>query len=251
MHVEQGTLIPATLSPVGQGLTGAHFSIVSVGGVSQRCVVKRVGLREIAAEIFCALLGFRLSLPVLIPVVVTDPRDQSLWFGARDVGYPSLSSRLGITTSPTAMQLAVLASILSTWAQAPYVISFDELIANGDRNPGNVLWNGTVFTIIDHERALGIDLMQMNKLALFAIQYMSPQQLSAIRGSITGSAMAQQAVLSTGSAVWGYIDTEFTSLPVQVAGHLPAMRQFAQARAGSLVGASANAVSPLLNQLKP
>lgn len=82
MQIEQGTLRPKTLQPVGEGVTGAQHGLVRIGGIAQKCVVKQVGPREIAAECFCALLGERLGLPTLAPVVITDPRDPSLWFGA-------------------------------------------------------------------------------------------------------------------------------------------------------------------------
>ena len=139
MKIEQGVLIPRTLIPVGEGITGASYAIVNIEGLSQRCVVKQAGYRGIAAECLCALLGDALELPTLTPVLVTDPRDSSLWFGAREVGYPSLSSTLRIGTSARAEQMHALACILSAWSQVGQVISFDELVANGDRNPGNVL----------------------------------------------------------------------------------------------------------------
>ncbi len=243
MQAEQGTLIPATLSPVGQGITDAQFAIVNIGGLSQRCVVKHVGDREIAAECFCALLGHHLSLPVLVPVVVTDPRNNGLWFGARDVGYPSLSSRL--TASPTTGQLAVLTAILATWAHAPAVISFAELIANGDRNPGNVLWNGATFTIIDHERALGIQPMTINKLAYFTLLNASAAHVAAIQSGTTSAALAQQSLLGVNSSIWGAIQSEFDNLPAVISRWFSPMVNFAKNRVTSLVGNATNATTPL------
>lgn len=248
MQVEQGILNPFTLQAVGEGVTGAHFATVSIGGLSQRCVVKQAGSREIAAECFCALLGDSLGLPTLVPVVVTDPRDQSLWFGARDVGYPSLTSRLNITNPPTPIQLIALSMVLSTWAQAPAVISFDEVIANGDRNPGNILWNGVVFTMIDHERALGIEPMTVNKLALFMLQNMNTSHIAQLQQGIVGASMSQQAMLGAGTAIWAAIETEFASLPTAINTHLPAFQQLCQGRVSTLISAASNALMPLLTQ---
>lgn len=248
MQAEQGTLNPFTLQAVGEGVTGAHFAVVSIGGQSHRCVVKRAGHREIAAECFCALLGASLGLPTLTPVVVTDPRDHSLWFGARNVGYPSLASHVRITNPPTSAQLQALSMLLSTWAQAPAAISFDELIVNGDRNPGNVLWNGTVFTIIDHERALGIEPMTINKLALFMLQNMSSAHVAQLQQGIVGASMSQQAMLGPGTSIWAAIETEFANLPAVINMHLPAFRHLCQDRVGPLVSMASNALMPLLNQ---
>lgn len=248
MQVEQGILNPFTLRAVGQGVTGAHFAAVSIGGLSQRCVVKPAGPKEIAAECFCALIGDFLGMPTLAPVVVTDPRDQSLWFGARDAGYPSLSSRLNITNPPTQAQLIALSMVLSTWVQAPAAISFDELIANGDRNPGNILWNGVVFTMIDHERSLEIQPMTLNKLALFMLQNMGATQIAQLQQGIVGASITQQAMLGQGTSVWAEIQAEFAPLPAAISEHLSAFQQLCQSRAHSLISSASNALMPLLTQ---
>lgn len=212
MKIEQGVLNPFTLHPVGAGINSAQYAVVNIGGLSQRCVVKRVGDREIAAECFCALLGDTLSLPTLTPVVITHPGDGSLWFGSRDAAYPSLSARLSIGATVNQHQLVALAQVLSTWSQVGHVISFDELIANGDRNPGNVLWNGAAFTIIDHERSLGNQQKVSNRLALFATSNFQAPLVASINSAATGSAMTQQALLSADQAIWSMIRDEFKSV---------------------------------------
>lgn len=251
MKIEQGILIPSTLAPVGEGITGASYAIVVITGLSQRCVVKRAGDREIAAECLCALLGHSLGLPTLMPVVVTDPRDNTIWFGAREVGYPSLSSRLRIGTHADALQMQALACILSAWSQVGQVISFDELIANGDRNPGNVLWNGAQFTIIDHERALGIQPMQLNRLALFATNQFQPQLVAGVQSASTSAALAQQALLGVGSTVWQLIVAEFASTPSAVGQHCSAFTSLAQGNLGSLASSTANAMTPMFARQNP
>lgn len=251
MQIEQGVLNPFTLSPVGAGINSAQYAVVNIGGLSQRCVVKRVGDREIAAECFCALLGDALSLPTLSPVIVSHTSDRSLWFGARDAAYPSLSARLNIGQAANQFQMIALAQILSTWAQVGHVISFDELIANGDRNPGNVLWNGAVFTIIDHERSLGNQPKTSNRLALFATANFHAQLVASVSSAATGSAMAQQAFLGADQAVWDMIRSEFQAAPAAIAQHHGACELLAKQLLSSLPGHAANAMSPLLQGINP
>ncbi|RZF25892.1 hypothetical protein EVC45_31255 [Paraburkholderia sp. UYCP14C] len=251
VKIEQGILIPHTLVPVGEGVTGASYAVVSVAGLSQRCVVKQAGDREIAAECLCALLGDALGLPTLTPLVITDPRDSTLCFGAREAGYPSLSGSLRIGTHADASQMQALACILSAWSQVGQVISFDELVANGDRNPGNVLWNGINFTIIDHERALGIRPMQQNRLAFFATNQFKPPLVAAVQSASTSAALAQQALLGAGSAVWQMIDAEFASVPAVIAQHRATFASLAQGNLGSLATKTANSMSPLFARQQP
>lgn len=251
MKIEQGVLNPFTLRPVGAGINSAQYAIVNIGGLSQRCVVKMVGDREVAAECFCALLGDALSLPTLSPVIVTHPGDNSLWFGGRDTTYPSLSARLHLGATASRHQLAALAQILATWAQVGHVISFDELIANGDRNPGNVLWNGTVFTIIDHECALGNQPKLSNRLALFATANFHPPLVASVSSAATGSAMAQQAFLTAGQSVWDIISAEFQAIPSAIGLHHGACEALAKQLVGSLPSHAANAMSPLLQGANP
>jgi len=245
MKIEQGILIPATMTPVGEGITGANYAIVVIGGLSQRCVVKRAGDREIAAECLCALLGEALGLPTLTPVVVTDPHDQSLWFGAREAGYPSLSSQLNIGAHANASQMYALSKILSKWSQIGQVVSFDELIANGDRNPGNVLWNGSQFTIIDHERSLGIQLKLQNRLAFFATNQFDPPLVASVQSASTSAALAQQALLGADEAVWNVISAEFQALPPTFRPHCTTFSSFAKQNVRQLVSRTANVMTPL------
>lgn len=246
MKIEQGVLNPFSLRSVGAGVNSAQFALVNIGGVSQRCIVKRVGTREIAAECFCALLGNALSLPTLTPVVATDPRDNTLWFGSRDAAYPNLAAALGIGHTAGPHQLLAIAQVLATWSHVGHVISFDELIANGDRNPGNVLWNGTVFTIIDHERSLGNHPKELNKLALFATANFQAPLVANVKSAATGSAMAQQALLTADHTVWSTIADEFGATPSEVSQHHTACEQLAKQLLSSLPSHAANAMSPLL-----
>jgi hypothetical protein len=147
--------------------------------------------------------------------------------------------------------MQALACILSAWSQVGQAISFDELVANGDRNPGNVLWNGVQFTIIDHERALGIQPMQLNRLALFATNQFQPQLVAGVQSASTSAALAQQALLGVGSTVWKMIAAEFASVPPVVGQHCSTFSALAQANLGSLASSTANAMTPMFARQQP
>lgn len=251
MKIEQGELNPFTLQPVGIGINSAHFAMVSIGGLSERCVVKKISEEGIAAECFCALVGDSLSLPVLTPVVITDPRDQSLWFGARDQKYPNISAHLKLGSSASHAQLFAIANVLLTWSHLGHVISFDELIANGDRNPGNILWDGQTFTIIDHELALGNRAMTMNKLALFATANFAHPNGAVVSSAALGSAMAQQAFLKANDPVWSHIQLEFQRTHSDVSKHHAQCEKIVQALLPLLHHRVADAMSPLLQGARP
>jgi hypothetical protein len=249
--IEQGILNPHTLIEVGQGITKPKYAIVHINGQSQRCVVKIAGHREIAAECFCSLLGSALGLPTLQPIIVRNPKDNSLCFGSREASYPSLSAHLGIANYANAAQMLALAKILSSWSQLGHVISFDELIANGDRNPGNVLWNGAIFTIIDHERALGIVVKNENKLARFATNNFDPVYLGSVQSASTAAALAQQSMLSANSQVLDSVTAEFAGAPIEISQHAAYCVGFTKKLLPSMAHNTANAMSPLFAKQTP
>lgn len=249
--IEQGILNPFSLIEVGHGITRPKYAIVTIGGLSQRCVVKTAGHKEIAAECFCALLGSSLGLPTLRPVIVRNPIDDALWFGSREVGYPNLSAHLGIGDFANAAQMLALASILTAWSQVGHVISFDELIANGDRNPGNVLWNGAIFTIIDHERALGIQPMNLNKLAQFATNNFDPAHIGNVQSASMGAALAQQSMLSADASIFNSIAGELSGIPTEVGQHIGDCFDIAKKLLPMMANNTANAMSPLFARQTP
>lgn len=243
--IEEGILNPYHQTSVGHGITQPKYALVNISGTSHRCVVKTAGHKEIAAECYCALLGSALGLPTLQPIIVRDLKDNSLSFGSRNVGYPNLSSRLGIGDRANSSQMLALAHVLSTWAQVGQVISFDELIVNGDRNPGNVLWGGDVFTIIDHERALQIEPMLINKLAQFSTNNFDPQQVTSVGSASVAAAMTHQAMLTANSTTFTSIQNAFLSAPREIAQYSYACERITKAILPKLTGNTANAMSPL------
>ena len=249
--IEQGILNPYSQTGVGHGITQPNYAIVNIGGVSQRCVVKTAGHKEIAAECYCALLGGALGLPTLKPVIVRNPSDDCLLFGSREVGYPNLSAQLGIGDYANAAQMLALATILSTWSQVGHVISFDELILNGDRNPGNVLWNGVVFTIIDHERALGIMPMAVNKLAQFSTNNFDSQRTASVQSASVGAAMAQQSMLGADSSIFDAVRNAFTVVPTEIGKYASDCESIAKKMLPTMITNTGNAMSPLFARQTP
>lgn len=243
--IEQGVLNPFTQTPVGHGITCPNYAIVNIGGLSHRCVVKKAAHKEIAAECFCALLGAALGLPTLKPVIVKNPQDDSLCFGSRAVGYPNLSAKLKIGALANPAQMLALAVVLSAWSHVGHVISFDELILNGDRNPGNVLWSGVAFTIIDHERALGIQPMNINKLALFSTNSFDQARVDSIRSASLGAALAQQSMLSADDGIFNSIRSDFLTIPIEVGNHFNDLEAIAKRMLPSMIANTSNAMSPL------
>jgi hypothetical protein len=243
--IEQGVLNPFSQAAVGHGITRPNYAIVNIGGLSQRCVVKNAGHKEIAAECFCALLGAALGLPTLKPVIVRNPQDNSLCFGSREVGYPNLSAQLGIGNSANPAQMMALAVVLSAWSQVGHVISFDELILNGDRNPGNVLWSGVAFTIIDHERALEIEPMTINKLAQFSTNNFDPTHVASVKSASMGAALAQQSMLSADDRIFNSLRSDFLTIPAEIGNHFDELEAIAKKMLPSMATNTSNAMSPL------
>lgn len=120
--------------------------------------VKLVDARKIFIENFCALLGRNMGLPIPKPFLVKVPHESlscsvpdgqfCIAFGSEDAAYPSFRRRFN-QNQPEAMKL------LKAYSKILDISAFDEWIGNGDRNVGNILYDGkSLFNFIDHELAL-------------------------------------------------------------------------------------------------
>lgn len=118
---------------------------------------KKLDDRQLLAEIIAALLGRSIGLPIPEPVLALSADGRDIWFASIDVKYPDLSKSLTIfgphiQDSPD--NRAVLKK-LADWKHINTAIGFDEWIANGDRNPGNIIADGNGdYYLIDHNLAL-------------------------------------------------------------------------------------------------
>lgn len=172
MLLELAALIPGTETPAGDGVSGALRCVLRLPDGS-RCsaVLKRADLGEVIAEAFGALLLKAWNLPVPTPYLVDE--SGKIAFASADNSYPNLKQHLGLASRvggparDAAMRVAMaLATSLPT---APLAAACDEAIANGDRNLGNILWDGSDEAWIDHALAFGRGTDDVNKLCVMAI----------------------------------------------------------------------------------
>lgn len=145
--IRLGRLLPGAI-PVGEGINCAKRGFVQFQNSRETCIVKLLPIREICVELLCASLGRIVGLPIPEPAMAVG-MDGSWWAASVDVGYPNLNHYVR-------MQDPVVNSHLKNWAELTKAGCFDELIANGDRNRGNILYDGLGgFFLIDHGLALG------------------------------------------------------------------------------------------------
>lgn len=145
--IRLGLLLPGG-RPVGEGIRNAQRAPVMTARGETIAIVKDLPLSELAIELFCALLGRELNLPVPEPLLVVNPAGSALMSGSVDMGYPSLHQ------PALAPHLALLAALLQQWPSLIPAACFDEWIANPDRHGGNLLFDGRDFWLIDHGLAL-------------------------------------------------------------------------------------------------
>lgn len=112
----------------------------------------------VVAELMCAVIGRALKLPIPEPFIVAiqpgllpeskllNPHLPCLAFASLDVGGSTFSQLLRANSdSATAM--------LMKWEHLIPVTTFDEWVANRDRNLGNILFVSNVLWLIDHAEA--------------------------------------------------------------------------------------------------
>lgn len=152
------TLISGTEVSIGDGRNKPFRAPVRIGEdrpISAIC--KRVSREQIAAECYAATLLKAWGLHVPTPLIVVD-RDELL-FGSTEE-YPSLKQRLSISSDLPPDQFAtvlrIACEIVASFEETPLAIVADEAIDNRDRNVGNILWDGSTPSFIDHEAAFGL-----------------------------------------------------------------------------------------------
>ncbi len=172
MGIEVVSIIEGTDSPVGDGMSAPIRALVRFDDQStRRAIVKLLPAPALAAELFCAALlrGWGLDVPE-VAIVRGDP----MRFASLDTGYPSLKQRIGLANDmPVTVKNALAlygAKLVASFKETPRALVADEAIANRDRNLGNLLWDGSDATWIDHERALGVcELPDQNLLASMSV----------------------------------------------------------------------------------
>ena len=183
-----------------------------IEGETHRAYVKMLPAEHCAAEAFCALLLKTWGLSVPEPVLVE--HEGSVWFGSLDAEYPSLKQRFQINRNwPEEVMEALVktaAEVVSAFPSVGLACAADEAINNNDRNLGNILWDGGEPSWIDHERALGMEPGDRNKLAELALiaDKAADVQRSAIAAALT---MARDVLSGVEEQIPGDV-SHFTAL---------------------------------------
>lgn len=119
------------------------------------CWVKAVTLPELVLECFGHLAARATGLPFLEPIVTQDPNgllggpSNQHYFATADASPYSLRQLMKLYP-PFAPHYQ---AALEAWTEGPTLAVLDELLANGDRNPGNLLFDGVKNWIpIDYSR---------------------------------------------------------------------------------------------------
>jgi hypothetical protein len=157
-------LLPgAALLPEGQkGLSETYRGPIETAAGKTFAYVKLVDVKELINELVSSVLGRTLGLPIPPGFIVlvnrddypesefllTRGQDKALAFGVESVGHPDLKRRIRIEGE------SVMRELLRTWTGWCDAMTFDEWIANVDRNQGNLLIGapGEVW-LIDHGQA--------------------------------------------------------------------------------------------------
>ena len=163
------TIVPALLLPGAallpedeKGINETYRGALETQTGKTFAYVKLLDAKQLINELVSSVLGRTLGLlmPTAFIVLVsrddypdsaflaTHGLDKVLAFGVESVGYPDLKCRMKVSGD-----LAV-EELLRTWAGWCEAMLFDEWIANGDRNAGNVLVGGPgEVWLIDHGNA--------------------------------------------------------------------------------------------------
>ena len=175
MQIGKATVVAGTEEPLGIGLTGAMRCVLRTeSGELIGAILKRIPMERIVTECFAALLLRAWNIPVPDPFVVSDGNNIS--FASTDKNYPNLMKFVGVDalekgTPEYRAALVIAAELACSLPTAGAALAADEAIANGDRNLGNILWDGNTEAWIDHERSLSPDGADapVNKLAHMAV----------------------------------------------------------------------------------
>lgn len=188
--------------------------------------VRVAGLQPSTAELLCGVVGRALGLPVPEPFLVRISRGALPRSRLLDTRLPECmavaSHNVGGTnfvkllhrSSDSALRL------LLTWEHLVPVATFDEWLANTDRNLGNILFAAGTLWLIDHADALGGTQAQLyplaeltevafdNKLGRMLEGLQRPQRVAALQQAShwlahpAGALDLQAALQCTGLAAW-------------------------------------------------
>lgn len=214
MTIRSGQIVEGSETPVGDGVAGACRSLIRLeDGQLAKAVSKQLDERGCAAEIYCSVLckGWGLEVP---EVAIVTNRANTI--ASIDDGYPSLKQRIGWSDNLPPDIKQVLehhgAHLISSFPDTPTALAVDEAVNNRDRNFGNVLWDGSNVSWIDHERTLGFDKTpDVNLLAEMAVATGNADRVRAAAVAMA-LALAQEVIDETRAKLMDYaLSIEFTS----------------------------------------
>jgi hypothetical protein len=197
--------------------------------------VRVAGLKPSTAELLCGVVGRALGLPVPEPFLVHIPRGtlprsrlldpvapECMAIASHNVGGTNFVKMLN-RRSEAALRL------LLSWEHLVPVATFDEWMANPDRNLGNILFAAGSLWLIDHAEALGgaqarhYSLAELterafgNRLAQILESFQQPQRVAALRQAgdwlshPAGALDLPSALQCTGMSAW-HSEAEHTQL---------------------------------------
>ena len=157
----------ATLLPGAQPVHGTASetwkgSILTENGQTVAYVKIFSRSQQLISEAVCALLGRALGLnipkPFLINVEKTILPESQHWKVGQEscLGFGSEEEKHQVFSRIVKRDASEAGKLLREWSEWKRTVWFDEWIANGDRHPGNLLYDSgkKKFWLIDHSHAL-------------------------------------------------------------------------------------------------
>jgi hypothetical protein len=144
------------------GVNETYRGVIETATEKNLAYVKLMPAKQLVNELVCSVLGRSIGLPIpdgfLVAVLRDDYPDSpgmrsagltdALGFGVVSLPHPDLRRRIKV------QGVAVVDRLIKTWTGWRDAMAFDEWVANGDRNQGNLLVGaeGDVW-LIDHSHA--------------------------------------------------------------------------------------------------
>lgn len=186
------------VNPVWRG------NIVLDDGGRAVAFVKMLSKRDLAVECLCAVIGREFGLPIPRPFLVTVQPDtlkgitlikEEVLFGSERSASPDLAEHLSDETG-----IEVMAE-LYRWRKSFDLGIFDDWMANPDRHPRNLLYDGeSKFTPIDHSHAIprGIEAGQiLNNRILDALHGLSKEIGKPVKDQATRGRKSAKKITAT------------------------------------------------------
>lgn len=161
--IQIGNVVPVAklLDKDDRGVNETHIGFIDLPSGRVRAYIKALDNCQLINELVATTLGRTLGLAIPEGCIVrARPSDlpdslllaahgrEALLFACRETDAPDLKRRM------KAEGAAAIAALFTAWKEWATCMTFDEWIANGDRNTGNILFGGPGdIWLIDHTHA--------------------------------------------------------------------------------------------------